>query len=114
MLRKYCLEKQKCWDDGVPFVLFAAREAVQESLGFSPVQLVFAHTPHGPLQALQEKFLSTDTASTHVLDYVSEFRDCLHGAISMARQTLSASQRAMKRSFDRRAVQRGFQIGDKV
>lgn len=46
MLRKYCLEKQKGWDDGVPFVLFAAREAVQESLGFSPAQLGFC--PHSP------------------------------------------------------------------
>lgn len=31
MLRKYCLETETNWDEGVPFVLFAAREAVQES-----------------------------------------------------------------------------------
>lgn len=31
MLRKYCLETKKMWDEGIPFVLFAAREAVQES-----------------------------------------------------------------------------------
>uniref|UniRef100_A0A674N472 Gypsy retrotransposon integrase-like protein 1 n=1 Tax=Takifugu rubripes TaxID=31033 RepID=A0A674N472_TAKRU len=36
MLKKCCFESQKDWDDAVPFVLFAAREAVQESLGFSP------------------------------------------------------------------------------
>lgn len=114
LLKEYCLEKQKCWDDGVPFVLFAVRETVQESLGFSPAQLIFGQTPHGPLQALQEKFLSCDTASTLVLDYVIEFRERLNVVISMARQTLSASQRAMKHRFDRRAVQREFQIGDKV
>ena len=115
MLRKYCIEKEKNWDEGVPFVLFAAREAVQESLGFSPAQLVFGHTPRGPLQVLQEKFLSTETASgTNVLEYVSKFRERLHGANAIARKMLAASQGAMKQRFDRRAVQRNFHSGDKV
>ncbi|KAL1251837.1 hypothetical protein QQF64_019633 [Cirrhinus molitorella] len=35
MLRKYCLETSKDWDEGIPLVLFAVRESVQESLGFS-------------------------------------------------------------------------------
>lgn len=55
MLRKHCRESQKDWDDGVPFVLFAAREAVQESLGFSPAELAFGHEVRGsfkgPLRA---------------------------------------------------------------
>ena len=115
MLRKYCIEKEKNWDDGVPFVLFAAREAVQESVGFSPAQLVFGHTPRGPLQVLHEKFLSAETAAgTNVLDYVSKFRERLHGAKAIARKMLAASQSAMKQRFDRRAVQRDFRGGDKV
>lgn len=44
MLRKYCRGTGKDWDEGVPLVLFAVREAVQESLGFSPAELVFGHT----------------------------------------------------------------------
>ena len=44
MLRAYCANNDKDWDEGVHLVLFAAREAVQESLGFSPFQLVFGHT----------------------------------------------------------------------
>ena len=36
MLRKYCVETEKQWDEGVPFVLFLP---VQESTGFSPVPL---------------------------------------------------------------------------
>ncbi len=38
----------------VPLVLFAVREAVQESLGFSPAELVFGHTVRGPLKMLKE------------------------------------------------------------
>lgn len=45
VLGKYCLEGGgSSWDEGVPFALFALREAVQESLGFSPNELVFGHT----------------------------------------------------------------------
>ena len=40
LLRKYCLDSEKDWDEGVPLILFAARETVQESLGFSPAELV--------------------------------------------------------------------------
>ena len=52
MLRKYCVETEKQWDEGVLFVLFAACDAVQESIGFSSAQLVFGHTPRGPLKSL--------------------------------------------------------------
>lgn len=44
MLRKYWFEMGKDWDEGVPMLLFAVRETVQESLGFSPAQLVFVRT----------------------------------------------------------------------
>ncbi|XP_063408799.1 uncharacterized protein LOC134692279 [Mytilus trossulus] len=44
MIRTFCLQFDRDWDDGVHFLLFAVREAVQESLGFSPFELVFGHT----------------------------------------------------------------------
>ena len=58
VLRKYCLEVGGNWDEGVPFALLALREAVQESLGFSPNELVFGHTVRGPLQVLKEQITS--------------------------------------------------------
>ena len=115
MLRKYCLETAKSWDEGIPFVVFAAREAVQESLGFSPAALVFGHTPRGPLKSLQEKFLSSASSpQKNVLDYVSKFRERLHHAHTFAKKSMSSSQTVMKRRFDRSAVPRQFQVGDKV
>ncbi len=53
MLRKYCMETNKDWDEGIPLVLFAVRESVQESLGFSPAEMVFGHTVQGPLKVLK-------------------------------------------------------------
>lgn len=47
MLRKYCYDIGKEWDEGVPFVLFAIRDVKQESLGFSPAELVFGQIVSG-------------------------------------------------------------------
>lgn len=78
MLRKYCLENEKSWVEGVPFILFAAREAFQESLGFSPVSLIYGHTPRSSLKSLQEKFLSFKSSpEKNVLDYISQFHEHL-------------------------------------
>ncbi|CAJ1087392.1 uncharacterized protein LOC118469438 [Xyrichtys novacula] len=115
MLRKYSLETGKSWDEGVPFVLFAARDAVQASLGFSPAELVFGHTLRGPLKSLQEKFLSSEVSrEENVLDFMSKFRERLHRANSLAKECLLSSQTVMKRRYDRSAVPRRFDVGDKV
>ena len=41
MIRSYCFDTEKDWDEGIHSLLFAVRESVQESLGFSPFELVF-------------------------------------------------------------------------
>ncbi|KAK0143189.1 Retrovirus-related Pol polyprotein from transposon 412 [Merluccius polli] len=58
ILKTFCLEFERDWDEGVPLALFAVREVVQESLGFSPAELVFGHTVRGPLKLLKESWLS--------------------------------------------------------
>ena len=44
LMRTYCLEYQVDWDQGIHLLLFVVREAVQESTGFSPFELVFGRT----------------------------------------------------------------------
>lgn len=115
MLRKYCVETEKQWDEGIPFVLFAVRDAVQESTGFSSAQLVFGHTPRGPLKSLHDRFLSCDSApQRHMLDYVTQFRERLQRANILAKATLSDAQSVMKRYYDCSAVPRRFEVGDEV
>lgn len=48
MLQIFCIETGKEWVDGLPLIMLAARESVQEPLGFSPAELVFGHTVRGP------------------------------------------------------------------
>ena len=74
MIRSYCFDTEKDWNEGIRLLLFAVRESVQESLGFSPSELVFGHTVRGPLKLLKEKFLSDDDSSLNLLQYVSDFK----------------------------------------
>ena len=57
MIKMYFIENSKDWDEGVHLLLFAICESVQESLGFSPFELVFGHAEHGPLLLLEKNCL---------------------------------------------------------
>ena len=113
MIRTYCLDYEKDWDEGVHLLLFAAREAVQESLGFSPFELVFGRTVRGPLKLLKEKWLNDD-GDMNLLDYVSKFKDRLTKAHEIARQNLKQAQTKMKTWYDKDVKTREFKPGDKV
>ncbi|XP_077993259.1 uncharacterized protein LOC144447231 [Glandiceps talaboti] len=113
MIRTYCFENEKDWDEGVHLVLFAARETVQESLGFSPFELVFGHSVRGPLKLLQEKWLCEES-EINLLDYVSGFKERLTRACDVARENLKGSQMKMKKWYDKDARNRVFKPGHRV
>jgi transposase InsO family protein len=56
MLRRMCAERPKDWDRYLTLsaMLFAYREAPQESLGFSPFELLYGRTVRGPMSILRE------------------------------------------------------------
>lgn len=114
MLRKYCMEHTKDWDKGLPFLLFATREVPQESLGFSPNELVFAHRVRGPLGVLKDSWSSGPEESRNLLSYVLEFKTRLKDAQEMAQQNLKSAQGKMKTWYDRKARQREFNVGEEV
>ena len=73
IIRSYCFDTEKDWDEGIHLLFFAVRESVQESFGFSPFKLVFGYTVRGPLKLLKEKFLSQEDTPLNLLQYVSDF-----------------------------------------
>ena len=114
MIKTYCHENEKDWDEGIPFLLFASREVVQESLGFSPFELVFGHTVRGPLKLVKETWMGDESQSLNLLDYVSKFKERLHRACELAQENLKFSQHKMKTWYDKNAKERQFKPGDKV
>ena len=87
MIRTYCLSNEKEWDQGIPFLLFAVRDAKQESLGFSPFELVYGHTVRGPLKLLKERWL-IEESRTSLIDYVAKFKGRLRETWTIARENL--------------------------
>ncbi len=76
-------------------LLFATTEVVQDSLGFSPFELVFGHTVRGQLKVVEEGCLQ-DTRQCSLLDYVSEFKYILYKACDLAHKNLKETQEKMK------------------
>ncbi|KAG1933868.1 gag-pol fusion protein [Pimephales promelas] len=113
LLRGYCVQLNKDWEEGLPWLLLAAREVTQESTGFSPNDLVFSHRVRGPLAVLQDKLKCPESPS-NLLEYVNGFRRKLFLACEMAVENLTKAQKKMKSWYDRRAEQRVFSPGDQV
>ena len=114
MMRSYCFDTEKDSDEGIYLQLFAVRESVQESLGFSPFELVFGHSVRGPLKLLKEKFPSNDETPLNLLQYVSDFRNRLSRTCEVPRFNLKTSQGKMKARYDNHVIDRKFKPGDKV
>jgi len=113
MIRTYCLKEEKEWDEGVHLLLFAVHESIQESLGFSPFELVFGRVVRGPLKVLKETWLTEDLRS-NILDYVSDLHERASSAARLAQANLKNAQGRMKQWYDKSARSRVFKPGDKV
>ena len=112
-LRIYCVEMGVDWDEAVPLALFALRDRVQESTGFSPFELIYGHEVRGSLRMLKEKWLGSNDPPS-ILRYVSDFKHILLRAREIAMENLKEAQSKMKGWYDHTARVRKFNVGDKV
>lgn len=92
-------------------MLFAAHTAVQESLGFSPAELLFRHALCSPLGALKEKLLSLEAVPQGVVEYVSQ---CNALMPFLESHWEGHAQQTMKHRYDRIVVKRDFNLSDHV
>ena len=115
MLRRMCAERPKDWDRYIDALLFAYREAPQESLGFAPFELLYGSV-NGPLQILRQLWTkeqdNPETRATY--QYVVDLRNRLQETWDMAHDELRRSQTRQKRHFDFRTKERTFKRGDQV
>ena len=87
MIKKYCLNNISAWVKNLPFLLFAIRSAPNDSLGFSPFELVFGHRVREPLEVFRDVLEGNDTEN-NLLDWVSHSREKLFAAWEMAKGNL--------------------------
>ena len=116
MLQRMCADCPKDWDRHLPALLFAVREETQESLGFSPFELLYGRNVRGPMAFLRELWTDEvkyeEVRSTY--DYVINLRKRLEHNCELAMKNLQKVQGKQKAYYDRRAQPRSFKVGDKA
>ena len=116
MLKRMCAEKPKDWDRYIDALLFAYREAPQESIGFAPFEMLYGRSVNGPLRILRQLWTkeqtSPDIRTTY--EYVVNLRNRLQETWDLAHEQLSRSQARQKRLYDYKTKERTFQRGDQV
>ena len=116
MLRKLCGERPKDWDRYLESVLFAYREVKQESLGFSPFELLYGRTVRGPMAILRELWTQevpdNDVRTTY--QYVVHLRYRLEETCQLVKDSLEKASSKAKKHFDKKTRMREMQSGDKT
>ncbi len=116
MLKRMANERPKDWDKYINALLFAYREVPQESLGFSPFELLYGRTVRGPMSVLKdlwsEKELDDTVKSTY--QYVLDLREKLEQTCEIARENLGKASKRYAKYYDRKARDRKYAVGEKV
>ncbi|XP_033752174.1 uncharacterized protein LOC117335982 [Pecten maximus] len=116
MLRRMCSERPKDWDKYLNALLFAYREVPQESLGFSPFELLYGRTIRGPIMILKElwtKEVPDDEVKT-TYQYVMDLRERLDETCELAKEQLRTAKISQRKYYNRKAKDRQLDVDDKV
>ncbi|XP_071941068.1 uncharacterized protein [Antedon mediterranea] len=114
MIKSLTPEQFNEWDRYVPLFLFAYRDAQQESTGFTPFELVFAHEVKTPLRLLKDSMTNTIDNKQPISHYISDLQDKLRVVNDIARTNLKQAQAKQKHYYDKKTLPRKFKVGQKV
>ncbi len=116
MLKRLCAERPKDWDKYLGPALFAYREVPQESVCFSPFELVYGWSVRGPMTILKELWTNEisdpDVRSTY--EYVIDLRERLESTCELVRQNLQKASGKQAKIYNRKAKARKLKVGEKV
>ncbi|CAG2195480.1 unnamed protein product [Mytilus edulis] len=90
MLKRLCAERPRDWDKYLGPALFAYREVPQESVLFSPFELVYGWPVRGPMTILKELWTReiTDPEVRSTYEYVINLRERLESTCELVKQNL--------------------------
>ena len=115
MIRKFCLEEDQEWDEGLPYLLFALRETPSGSLGVSPFELLYGRKVRGPLKVIKDHLITSPTSKLiTVQKYINSLQERLTKVRAFASKNLTHAQSVMKARYDCSAKIREFKEDDLV
>ena len=108
-----CAECPNDWDKYLPALSFAVREIPQESLGFSPFELLYGRNVRGPVQILRELWSveETDEHTRLTYQYVIDLEH-LEKTCKLAQDNVRKLDIQQNAFYDKRARSRKFDVGD--
>ncbi|XP_069972952.1 uncharacterized protein [Penaeus vannamei] len=116
MIKNLCADHPRAWDRFIPAALFAFREIPNDSLKFSPFELLYGRQVRGPLTILHELWTnnSTDSEVKTTYQYVLDLRSRLEETARLAAEQAEISSRNYKAYYDLKAEPRKLNSGDDV
>ena len=114
MLKKLVDVDGRDWDQLIPYVLFSIREVPQASTGFSPFELLYGRQPRGLLDIAKEAWEKQPCAERSVVEHIERLQRRARKIWPLVREHMERAQRDQSRVYNRGAVVREFQVGEKV
>ena len=94
MLKRLCQDQPKQWHRLINHDLFAYREVLKESTGFSPFQLLYGRSIRGPGTILKELWTKEvnipEVKSSY--EYVTELQERLEDLLKLAKEELEIQE----------------------
>lgn len=116
MLKRMSSERPRDWDRYLPALLFAYREVPQESLAYSPFELLYGRNVRGPMDILRQVWTGEvkeeEVKTTY--QYVIDLKERLEETCDMAQKELARSASRYRKYYDTRTRDRRFKVDDLV
>jgi hypothetical protein len=106
--RHYVTADQWDWDDWIPYAAHVYNVTTHRATGYTSFELLFGYRARVP-SSLQDH-----PTARYNYDYASELRGWMQAAHAIARDRLLESKTRSKRDYDRKIVQIGVKVGDRV
>jgi len=114
MMKKFTSKNKKDWDEYLPYLLFAYREAPHESTGFSPFELLYGRRVRGPLDILREVWSEEESEKITEVTHLVQMWERLEEMAGLVRANLTRAQKRQKKSYDEKVKVQPLEVGDEV
>lgn len=113
MIRCYVDQNQKNWDEHLPLLTSAYRSSRHAVTGFTPNRLMFGREVHQP-QDIQCGTAELKSDRMETADFLYNLEEGLKEAQDTAREHLRIAQERQKKTYNVRAREHSYNVGDLV
>jgi hypothetical protein len=111
MLSMYVSANKRDWDEIIPYVLFAFRTSIQESIMEKPFYLMFGREPHLPIDVAMDSF---EFGKVDATKYRETVVTRIQTAMKLAREHIMRAQKRQVELAHSRGVDKEFKVGESV